>query len=382
MGFDPAGLAALAGADPFARSAALLALQPAVGNAAIGRALARQPVEAPPAPTGDSPAAPAAPTGDVLTDALTELRASTETIDRNTAEAVDSGVMRVMYIQDLRTDPASDSLLDAWGHDKTQFVVLLSPGGEQMVVQRNAQGTVHHENGQAWLFASNAVSVARMRSIIVHEANHAMRLDEGSHDAADSLDRYKDEFQAYWVAEFRDVADLDDRARQIRAHILRDYPVLSARYNSDEDFKALVDAHTRPDANVLNSLRWRAVEEAAAGIGTDEDAIFAAIRSMSAAEKAAARGDPNFVAILQDELSGDELARAMLLLAGTSGHMERAIDAMSGLGTDEDALFAALEAMDAAEKAIVRGDAPFMELIYDELSGSELQRALTILGGG
>ena len=58
--------------------------------------------------------------------------------------------------------------------------------------------------------------------------------------------------------------DLDDRAAQIRAHLLRDYPAIKGRYDTDAAFKAKVDGYTRPDANVLNSERWRRVQEAAA----------------------------------------------------------------------------------------------------------------------
>jgi hypothetical protein len=90
------------------------------------------------------------------------------------------------------------------------------------------------------------------------------------------------------------------------------------RYDSDADFKTQVDGYTRPDANVLNSQRWRRVEEAAAGWGTDESAIFTAIGEMSAEEKEAARNDSNFMAIIRSELSGEELDRALALLGAGS----------------------------------------------------------------
>jgi len=247
-----------------------------------------------------------------------------------------------------------------------------------MVVQQNAQGTLTRDGDQQILIAARGVGVARMRSILVHETNHALRLEDGTEDA-DSFARFQDEFQAYWVAEFRGVADLDDRARQIREHILRDYPSLRARYDTDEDFKRQVDGYSRPDANVLNSARWRRIEEAAAGLGTDEDAIFEAIRSMPPEERAAVKSDPNFMGLLRDELSGEDLQRALLLLDGATEHTSAAIDAMSGLGTDEDALFAALEAMSTDEKLILSRNAWFMERIRDDLSGDELERALRLL---
>ncbi len=357
--------------------AALLALQHGAGNAAVGRAIARQPTGAPPLPARP----PAAPAADVVQDALKQLRASGDVLDRNTAEAIDAGRMSVRYLQDLKVDPDNDALLDGWGFDKTILQVLLCPNGERRVIQKNAEGTAHDDCGTEWLFVSRNVTVTRMRELLVHETNHAMRLDEGPRPAADSFDRYKDEFQAYFISEYRKVADLDDRARQVRAHILRDYAAIAARYKTDAAFKTLVDGHKRPDANTLNSVRWRAIQEAAAGLGTDEEAIFEAIRHMSLAERAAARADPNFTAILNDELSGDELQRAQLLLSGVSINTEHAMDAMSGLGTDEAALFAALEAMDAAERATVRMNAGFMAQIRDELSGKELERARKILGG-
>lgn len=365
-----------------------LGCPPAAGNVerALARAfLARQGAPPAPAPAPAAPApapGPAAPTGDIVQDALAELRASAELLDQNTAQAIDAGSMRVRYLDEVPVDPASDALLEGWGFDKTQYVVQVCPNGEQLVIQRNAQGTAHDGCGTSWLFVSRSVSVARMREILVHETNHAMRLDEGSDEAANSFERYKDEFQAYFIAEFRAVADLDDRARQVREHILRDYPALAARYATDPDFAALVVAHTRPDGNVLNSARWSAVEKASAGLGTDEDALYAAIRSMSPQERAAARADPNFMALVNDELSGDELARAQLLLAGATVLTERALDAMSGLGTDEEALFEALSAMGPPEKATLRGSAAFMDILRDDLSGDELARALAILGGG
>jgi hypothetical protein len=366
-------IGALAGADAGARAAAVLGLQGRVANSGLSRLIARQ---------GDHPEGGGTParTGDEIQDALQELRDSGELIDRNTAERVDSGAMSVMYLGDLETDPESDALLDGWGFDKTQFVVRLSPAGARMVVQTNAQGTLYkEEDGTTWLFVARGVGVARMRTILVHETNHAMRLDEGSTEAADSFERYQDEFQAYWVAEFREVADLDDRASQIRAHILRDYPAVRGRYDTDEDFKALVDAYTRPDANVLNSERWRRIEEAAGGLGTDEAAIFAAIQAMSPEEREAARGDPNFMSLLRDELSGEDLERALLLLDGVTELTNQALDAMSGLGTDEDALFGALQAMSTDEKLVLRRNAGFMARLHDDLSGDELQRALELL---
>lgn len=284
------------------------------GNAAFARYAARQP--APPTPAQAPAPAPAAAKGDVVQDALTELRASADATDRNTAKAIDAGTMTVRYLEDLKVDPDSDALLDGWGFDKTQLIVRLCPNGERRVIQRNAEGSAHDDCGKAWLFVAKSVSVARMRQLLVHETNHAMRLNEGPRPTADSFERYKDEFQAYWIAEFRGVADLDARARQICQHILKDYAALGARYKTDKDFKALVDGHKRPDGNVLNSANWRAAEEAMAGWGTDETKLFAALSAMDPAERALVKANTTFMQKLRDDLSGDELARALKILDG------------------------------------------------------------------
>jgi hypothetical protein len=373
-GPEIAGL--LAHADAGARAAAVLELQRVVGNAGAGRLVARQPADAGGGGGGAGGAA-----ADPLQQALQELRDSTELVDRNTAELIDGGRLTALYLEDLRTDPDSDALLDGWGIDKTAFVVRLSPAGERMVVQKNAIGTVYQEGGKSYIFVGKTLSVASMKATLVHESNHAMRLHEAGHtDAADSIERYADEFQAYWVdPDFRGEADLDKRAANIKAHLLRDYPALKARYDTDADFKAAVDAHTRPDANVLNSARWRAIEEAVAGWGTDESAIYAAIQAMSPEERAIARTDPNLMALLRGDLSGDELQRALLLLEGAGEATLQAIDAMSGLGTDEDALFRALGSMGTHEKLIVRRNAWFMGYLRDDLTDDEYARAMELL---
>ena len=95
-----------------------------------------------------------------------------------------------------------------------------------------------------------ASPVARWKGSLVHETSHALNKD--TKHAGDSFDRYKGEFRAYWVAEYRGVANLGVRAQQIKAHILGDYPQLKNRYNADAAFKAQVDGHTRPDGNVTN----------------------------------------------------------------------------------------------------------------------------------
>ena len=118
-----------------------------------------------------------------------------------------------------------------------------------------------------------------------------------------------------------------------------------------------------------------------AGLETDEEAIYDAIRQMPLDERAAARADRNFMARLVDDMSGDELQKAVYLLEGYSDHVLAAIDAMSGMGTDEDALFAAVRSMGPLERDRLRNDSRFMARLRDDLSGDDLDQALELLGG-
>ena len=67
------------------------------------------------------------------------------------------------------------------------------------------------------------------------------------------LEKFKGEFRAYWVTEYRGVEDLDERARQIREHILGGYPVIKAAYDSDPEVRAAIDAYNRPEGDLTNA---------------------------------------------------------------------------------------------------------------------------------
>jgi hypothetical protein len=64
-----------------------------------------------------------------------------------------------------------------------------------------------------------SLSLWRCQTLLVHETNPAR-----SPDPTTPLEAYQSEFRAYRVAEFRGVADLDRRARQVKQHVLDHYP--------------------------------------------------------------------------------------------------------------------------------------------------------------
>jgi hypothetical protein len=182
-------------------------------------------------------------------NAATQLRASSQEIDRNTAQHLADGSITAYYMDDLRQPPNVDTLVRGWGYDPTVYTAYLEPPGntEYMLVQRNSSG--FRRQGTSKIFGWRRLSVDVWQTLLVHETNHAL-----NPNVTAPVERYKSEFRAYWVAEFRGVADLDDRARQIKAHILRDYPIISVPYNdaTHPEVKQQIDAHTRPDGNVTN----------------------------------------------------------------------------------------------------------------------------------
>jgi hypothetical protein len=150
-----------------------------------------------------------------------------------------------------------------------------------------------------------------------------------------------------------------------------------------------VGALTGPEAAAA------ALEEAMAGLGTDEAAIQRVLGGAGPAEFAAieaayrARTGRELRADLQSELSAEELRRLPMFRATGPAAVAEALNAaMAGLGTDEEAIFAALSGRTPEDLAAIR--AAYLALtgralvsdLRDELSGPELDRALALLGAG
>ncbi|MEI7744325.1 MAG: annexin [Chloroflexota bacterium] len=154
------------------------------------------------------------------------------------------------------------------------------------------------------------------------------------------------------------------------------------------------------------------LHDAMAGIGTDEEAVYGALASRTPDDLDAIREayyfkyDVTLLEEIRDEFSGDELARVMTLLEGTpqpgtdaAPDAQRAaldararaiaqqlVEAMAGLGTEEDQIFNALEGRTPEEITAIKEayhaltgrwvDRDFT----DELSGEDLRRALSLVG--
>lgn len=153
----------------------------------------------------------------------------------------------------------------------------------------------------------------------------------------------------------------------------------------------------------------RALHEAMAGLGTDEEAIFSAFagRTQAQADSIARVYQTMFGVVLLDELK-DELSESELMhlaifnplaVPGQSGSIGQTMTfadmiaaqldkAMDRWGTDEDSIYAALAGRSQAElqaikEAYKRRTNRELEVdIRDEMSGSELARALALLNQG
>jgi hypothetical protein len=155
----------------------------------------------------------------------------------------------------------------------------------------------------------------------------------------------------------------------------------------------------------------RQLEDAMSGLGTDEEAIYGALSGRTGNDMSAIRRsyqrlfDEDLDAELEDELSGDELARVQQMMAPVADEttqsaadqqraagertgviVEQLVEAMAGLGTEEDQIFNALTGRSPAEILEIRtqyrtrtGSALDKDL-RDEMSGGELRQALTLLG--
>jgi len=137
------------------------------------------------------------------------------------------------------------------------------------------------------------------------------------------------------------------------------------------------------------------------GLGTDEAVVLEILRAQTSPIDQQALRDTyrelttrSLEADIRDDFSGDELNEALLALREgppTPDILDaiRLRDAMAGLGTDEEAVYAVLErrqtptALDDLKAAYLKLTRRTIEAdVRDDFSGSELDRALQLLGLG
>jgi len=136
-------------------------------------------------------------------------------------------------------------------------------------------------------------------------------------------------------------------------------------------------------ARVPVDQAFKAVEEAASGLGTDEDGIYNAIRTCD--DRAALQ--PRIQAIIEDELSGSDLRKARMLLdygpeASWPAGLQTIIGACEGAGTDEALIISTLDSLTLPQAQALAKIPSMMALLEDELSGFDLRRVQLLLKYG
>lgn len=125
--------------------------------------------------------------------------------------------------------------------------------------------------------------------------------------------------------------------------------------------------------NILN-----VIQEQVDGWGTDEDAIYSAIRSCPM--RGRLKGDMYALKNLRSEMGGHDLWKAYLLIEYGSednfpSEINKIWDATKGMGTDEDAIMEALRDMDSS----TRNTFGLGYILQKELSGDDLEQAMNLL---
>ena len=181
-----------------------------------------------------------------IREAALQLSQSDEEVDRNTVQQLVQGRVHAYYIEDL-TQPADvNTILTDAGLDAAVYTIYLHPvSGANMSVQKNAEGFRPH--GYSDIFGRRSLSVDRWKELLVHETSHVVNPTPTT-----PLENFKEEFRAYWVAEYRGISNLDERARLIREHILRDYPSIKSAYDADPAVAAAIDLYDRPEGDLTN----------------------------------------------------------------------------------------------------------------------------------
>jgi len=247
-----------------------------------------------------------------------------------------------------------------------------------------------------------------------HETSHLLTSSYGEHPDTDtdssSLDRYKDEFRAYWiepVGRWARMAPNDNKARGIRRHIVgrrRDdpsaYPRLRNRYwnPANTTFKNNVDQHLRPDGfNLTNNPNldrlFNLLQDATMGVGSTDDVLSHIVRVMSPQERNEAVYN-QLISTMYQSLSEEDANRignaltfprlashARQLNPSNSVRISRLLEAIAHQNSDH--IKSVYRTLTDAERREVNSNAALLVFIDQQISLAT-QRASTyalVLGG-
>lgn len=150
--------------------------------------------------------------------------------------------------------------------------------------------------------------------------------------------------------------------------------IVGTEWDTDKDL---------PKSYTLDEAKAK-IYEAGSGLGTDEEAIFEAIRNCT--DRGGLKGDSAIMDELRDEMSGHDLWKALLLLeygieAMFPAVIQKIWTATKGWGTDENLIYESFQKLNATQIAMIRSIPGLRDILKDELSGDDLQASDDLLSG-
>lgn len=320
----PVSIAELEHAAPLQRAAALNELQRGAGNAAVARLIARNGTDTATAEQAPAPG-PAATPGQIAAQEAIAVatRAKLELLkphmlSHSNPTARNTGAMCAPPGPKIKLESITkraDSTLEVQklgaGFPPAVYAAFFTgPVHDNVRVhQRGMIGTLDDTTGTMYVRlhddGGTARSLEEMTSTVVHEVSHFLVKKYGEHPGgANSFDRYRDEFRAYWIetdGSIASIKDPDKRAAAIKKHLVGDetsggYPNLGPQYRAPapNKFKTDVDNHKRPDGfNLTNSPQldrlFELFQEQATGKATTNDLVVF-IDQLATNERAEAKG--------------------------------------------------------------------------------------------
>ena len=118
------------------------------------------------------------------------------------------------------------------------------------------------------------------------------------------------------------------------------------------------------------------IERAVDGWGTNEDAIFLALERAPASDLEEIGRRRDIMSRLRSELTQTDWSLALAYIRGQGQLAAKLRRAASGWGTDEDAIWRAIEAAPQSERDFVRGQTWARKRLYSELNASDYARAM------
>jgi hypothetical protein len=145
---------------------------------------------------------------------------------------------------------------------------------------------------------------------------------------------------------------------------------------SGSDYTKAIQLLGRGDFTLTEKLN-----QAADGWGTDEEKIFRALEIATPSELAEVKANAQLMNRLREELNDNDYRLAIAYLDGRGALAAKLRRAMGGWGTDESAIWRALDKASATERTFVLEQPSLMKHLKSDLSERDFGRAQRMLNG-